>query len=91
MPARPIIQDEFTNLPISRQQKYRLRMRRDGRCRICGEPAAGAQYCLKHLVQTREYTRKTVKRVKRKRLKRYTASMSYRLEQAAADKNRGNP
>src|ERR1035441_10685629 len=31
-----IIKDEFTGLPVSPQRKYQLRMKRDGRCVICG-------------------------------------------------------
>jgi hypothetical protein len=34
------IEDEFTDLPMSRQRKYQLRMQRDQRCTECGEPAA---------------------------------------------------
>jgi len=52
------IVDEFTQLPISRQRKYQLRMRRDKRCIICGEPAAESSLCLKHLVKAREWQRK---------------------------------
>jgi hypothetical protein len=35
-----IIHDEFTDLPISRQRKYQMRMNREQRCQICGEPIA---------------------------------------------------
>lgn len=31
------IQDEFTHLNISRQQKLQMRRVRDGRCATCGE------------------------------------------------------
>ena len=37
MPARII--DEFTDLPISRQRKYQLRMAKQGRCVNCGKKA----------------------------------------------------
>jgi hypothetical protein len=58
--AKPI-RDEFSDLPISRQRKYQLRMQRDKRCVICGEPLANNEwYCLKHSVQARERARKTL-------------------------------
>jgi hypothetical protein len=57
---RKLIKDEFTDLPISRQRKYQLRMHRDKRCITCGEPALGKWRCLRHLVETRERTRKTL-------------------------------
>lgn len=36
-----LIQDQFTSLPISRQQKYQLRCIAAGKCRECGQPARG--------------------------------------------------
>ena len=51
---RARIKDEFTDLPISRQRKYQLRMQRDQRCTECGEPALKGSRCLKHLVKARE-------------------------------------
>jgi predicted amidophosphoribosyltransferase len=42
---RPPIQDEFTHLPISRQQKYQLRRHRDKLCRQCGRPIEIAWHC----------------------------------------------
>jgi len=74
---RPI-QDEFTNMPISRQRKYQLRKQREGRCTECGEPAAQGSRCLKHLVKERERQRK-----KRGLKRRYYNTLSYRLEAAA--------
>ncbi len=74
---RPI-QDEFTELPISRQRKYQLRMQREGRCTECGEPAAQGSRCLKHLVKARERQRK-----KRGLKRRYYNTLSYRLEAVA--------
>jgi hypothetical protein len=57
--VRLAIKDEFTKLRVSRQRKYQLRMRRDGRCTKCGEPTArGAVLCLKHLVEARERARR---------------------------------
>ncbi len=75
---RKKIQDEFANLPISRQRKYQLRMQRDHRCTECGEPAIQGSRCLKHLVKARERQRK-----KRGLKRRYYNTLSYRLEAAA--------
>lgn len=71
---RPI-EDEFKDLPISRQRKYQLRMLRDGRCTECGEPVVLGSRCLKHLVLARERQRQK-KGLKR----RYWRTLSYRLE-----------
>jgi hypothetical protein len=75
---RPI-KDEFTELPISRQRKYQLRMQRDRRCTECGAPAAQGSRCLKHLVKARERQRK-----KRGLKRRYYNTLSYKLEAMAA-------
>jgi hypothetical protein len=72
---RTRIQDEFTDLPISRQRKYQMRMQRDGRCTECGEPAAEGSRCLKHLVKARERQRK-----KRGLRRRYYNTLSYKLQ-----------
>jgi len=72
---RTRIQDEFTNLPISRQRKYQLRMQRDCRCTECGEAAVQGSRCLKHLVKARERQRK-----KRGLKRRYFGTLSYKLE-----------
>ena len=69
------IQDEFTDLPISRQRKYQLRMQRDSRCTECGEPAVQGSRCLKHLVKARERQRK-----KRGLKRRYYGTLSYLLQ-----------
>jgi hypothetical protein len=74
---RQRIQDEFTDLPISRQRKYQLRMQRDRRCTECGAPAIQGSRCLKHLVKARERQRK-----KRGLKRRYLNTLSYRLESA---------
>jgi hypothetical protein len=71
---RTPIEDEFTDLPISRQRKYQLRMQRDQRCSECGAPAVKGSRCLKHLVKARERQRKKLG-LKR----RYYGTMSYRL------------
>jgi hypothetical protein len=71
---RPAIQDEFTKLNVSRQVKFQLRMRRDGRCTLCGAPAVGgSSSCLNHLISRREDQRK------RKGSKGRYNSLSYRL------------
>lgn len=36
--ANEPIEDEFTDLPISRTRKMQLRRKRDGRCYTCGKP-----------------------------------------------------
>jgi hypothetical protein len=72
------IKDEFTDLPVSRQRKFQLRMVRDKRCPICGEPLVMGTRCLKHLLRERE--------MKRKRLglkRRHSSTLSYRLEAKA--------
>jgi hypothetical protein len=70
------IKDEFTDLPVSRQRKYQLRMARDGRCIICGEPEVGSLSCLKHLIQNRERARRVIEATSRLK-----GARSYRLEQ----------
>ena len=72
------IEDKFTDLPISRQRKYQLRMKRKGRCTECGEPAVQGSRCLKHLVKARERQRE-----KRGLKRRYRGTLSYRLQSAA--------
>ena len=54
-----LIQDELTHLAMSRQRKYQLRMKRQGRCTVCGKPAAqeSRSFCLKHLMHVRERRR----------------------------------
>ena len=72
------IVDEFTDLPISRQRKYQLRMQREKRCTECGEPVSEGSRCVKHLVKARE-------RQRRKRgLKRRYHTLSYKLQAAKA-------
>lgn len=75
---RKPIQDEFTQLTVSRQRRYQLRKQRDGCCTECGAPAANASRCVKHLVLARER-----QRVKKGLRSRYTGTLSYRLEAAA--------
>lgn len=69
------IKDEFSDLRVSRQYRYQLRMKRDKRCIICGEPAVTDWKCLKHMVKARERQRKKLG-LKR----RLHNALSYRLE-----------
>jgi hypothetical protein len=49
------IQDEFTGVPMSRQQRWQMRKRRDGRCIECGKRVLpGRARCGKHLKLARE-------------------------------------
>jgi hypothetical protein len=75
----PKTKDEFSDLPISTQRRYRLRMLRDKRCTRCGEPVAQGSLCPKHLDYIRERMRKTLG-LKR----RYKNSLSYKLEQGTS-------
>ena len=72
------IKDEFTGLRISRQYRYQLRMKRQKRCIICGEPAVTKWKCLKHMVKARERQRKKLGLHRRLR-----GALSYRLQQAS--------
>ncbi|MGD0262422.1 MAG: hypothetical protein ABSD29_21875 [Verrucomicrobiota bacterium] len=81
---RKRIKDKFTYLPVSRQRKYQLRMKRDHRCTECGEPAVQGSRCLTHLVKARERQRK-----KRGLKRRYYGTLSYRLQAAVRKRRRG--
>ena len=72
------IEDEFTHLPLSRQRKYQLRMMQQGRCIICGEPAATAAHCLIHAIKARERIR-----AGSKFQRRYFGARTYELELSA--------
>lgn len=49
-----LIQDEFTALPMSRQQKWAMRNVRDGNCRFCAKPARpNRTTCDKHYKRKR--------------------------------------
>ena len=75
------IKDQFTGLRISRQYRYQLRMKRENRCIICGEPAVTKWKCLKHMVKARERQRKNLGL--RRRLHN---ALSYRLQRDARDR-----
>jgi DNA repair exonuclease SbcCD ATPase subunit len=70
---RPIIQDEFTKLKVSRQRKSQLRRTRDGLCPICGKPKLDKgknKFCQEHydihLVRTNKFNRKLCAEIKKK-------------------------
>jgi len=71
-----IIKNEFTGLPVSPQRIYQLRMKRDGRCVICGEPRVGSSFCLKHMVKRRERARRLIGATSRLK-----GARSYRMAQ----------
>ena len=75
------IKDEFAKLPISRQYRYQLRMKREKRCIICGEPAVTKWKCLKHMVKARERQRKKLGLHRRLR-----GALSYRLQRDVRDR-----
>jgi len=78
--TRRKINDEFTDLAISRQQKWQLRRAKEGRCVICGEPKVTAWHCLKHAVANREWARKYSGSVRRNK------TLTYRLATEAKGK-----
>lgn len=44
-----MINDEFKNLNVSRQRKYQLRKKKQGKCVICGKNSHGNIFCKIHL------------------------------------------
>lgn len=42
------VKDEFSDLKVSRQRKYELRMKRDGRCMKCGVRIESGRMCKLH-------------------------------------------
>jgi hypothetical protein len=42
------IYDEFTRLPLSRQRKWQLRRKKEGRCTACGGVLATKEHCEYH-------------------------------------------
>jgi hypothetical protein len=42
---------------ISRQRKWQLRKKAEGKCELCGEPSAGGVHCEKHKKMNRIYYR----------------------------------
>ena len=51
MTGRKLIQDAFTSLPLSRQRKWQLRRRKEGRCIECGRAAATVMMCDLHSIK----------------------------------------
>ena len=80
--TRKKIVDEFTELPISRQQKWQLRRAKEGRCVICGEPKATAWHRLKHAIANREWARKYSGSVRRNK------TLTYKLASKARKKKK---
>lgn len=56
------IEDEFTNLPISRQRKWQLRRARDGGCHICGKKRKTAFLCEKHAKAQSKWQKRNAKK-----------------------------
>jgi hypothetical protein len=54
------IEDDLVRLPVSRQRKYQLRMKRTGRCTVCGKPASrnSRARCVRHLILARNRKRR---------------------------------
>jgi hypothetical protein len=53
-----IINDEFTNLPITKQYRRQLRLQRDGKCITCGDDRTDSKvYCPGHAAYFREKKR----------------------------------
>lgn len=73
----PAIIDELTELPISRQRRYQLRKRREGRCVRCGQEAIqGGCFCETH----RQLNNITIREAQRRRFglkNRYYDAESY--------------
>ena len=81
--TRKKIVDEFTELPISRQQKWQLRRAKEGRCVICGQPKVTAWHCLKHAIANREWARKYSGSVRR------NETLTYKLAAKTKPKKKG--
>jgi hypothetical protein len=80
--TRKKIVDEFTEMPISRQQKWQLRRAKEGRCVICGEPKVTAWHCLKHAIANREWARKYSGSVRRNK------TLTYKLAEKGGKKKK---
>lgn len=78
--------DRFSDLPVSRQRKYQLRMKARKRCIICGEPAVRTSYCLYHMVKYREMARARVRAQRRN-----YGAQSYQIEMALLSARKSSP
>jgi hypothetical protein len=69
--------DERAHPAVSRQRQYQLRMKRQGRCTVCGKPVAEGSrpICPEHLVRARKR-----KRQKQACKRRYSSALSYNVE-----------
>jgi len=56
--ARDAIKGKLADPPVSRERKPQMRMKRDKRCRLCGEPAVKGAFCLKHGITRRASERR---------------------------------
>jgi len=82
-------------MKVSRQRAHQIRMRQEGRCANCGEPAAQSRrkdaingkstYCEKHLAAVREY-----QRLRNGAKRRNLAAASYQSEMPEMAKAVGN-
>ncbi len=85
--TRKKIVDEFTELPISRQQKWQLRRAKEGRCVICGEPKVTAWHCLRHAIANREWARKYSGSVRRNKTLTYKLADKVKTKKPAKRAN----
>jgi hypothetical protein len=49
----------------SRQRRWQIKMKSEGRCVICGEKAVTAFHCLRHAIDNRIRTRKLLEKKRR--------------------------
>jgi hypothetical protein len=57
--SRKPLQDEFTQLKVSRQRKWQLRKGAEGRCAVCGGvPVVSGDFCFVHRVAMAEAQRR---------------------------------
>lgn len=68
--------------PLSRQRQWQLKMRAEGRCWRCGQPAVGSM-CLEHLTKERERQRR-INGYDRRLLNARSYILAPRLEEPSA-------
>lgn len=49
-----MIRDKYRDLPVSRQRKYQLRKRDEGKCVVCAKPRVNATHCKAHAAHAAE-------------------------------------
>lgn len=59
--------DEFTDLPVSRQRKRQLRLKRDGQCIICGRKLVTANHCAFHARAASHHSSKHNRKIRKKK------------------------